>query len=178
MSSSWWSHELYSLSDSSAHGILQARVLAWVAFPFSRESSQPRDWTQVSRIVGRFFTSWVESRIYKMYKEHKYIYILFYYIYYLYLDAEKDWGWEEKGMTEDEMVGWHHWLDRHEFEQAPGVGDGQGSLVCCSPWGRKESDMTEWLNWTELIIYTYIYIYIFFFILVYQRKLNIVTCAL
>ena len=47
------------------------------------------------------------------------------------------------------MVGWHHWLDGHEFKQAPGVGDGQGSLACCSPWGHKESDMTEWLNWTE-----------------------------
>ena len=57
-------------------------------------------------------------------------------------DAGKD-GWQEKGMTEDEMVGWHHCLDGHEFEQAPGVGDGQGGLACCSPWGRKESDMTE-----------------------------------
>ena len=53
-------------------------------------------------------------------------------------------------MTEDEMVGWHHQLDGHEFEQAPGVGDGQGSLACCSPWGRKESDTTEQLNSTEL----------------------------
>ena len=61
-------------------------------------------------------------------------------------DTGKDWRQEEKGMTEDEMAGWHHWLDGHEFEQAPGVGDGQGSLVCCSPWGRKESDTTEWLN--------------------------------
>ena len=52
----------------------------------------------------------------------------------------------EKGTTEDEMVGWHHRLDGHEFEQAPGVGDGQRSLVCCSPWGRKESDTTEQLN--------------------------------
>ena len=51
-------------------------------------------------------------------------------------------------MTEDEVVGWHHRLDGHEFEQVPGVGDGQGSLVCCSPWGRKESDTTERLNWT------------------------------
>ena len=59
-------------------------------------------------------------------------------------------GEEEKGMTEDEMVGWHHWLDGHEFEQALGVGDGQESLVCCSPWGLKESDTTEWLNWTVL----------------------------
>ena len=62
-------------------------------------------------------------------------------------DAGKDWRQEEKGMTEDEMVGWHHWLDEHEFEHAPGVGDGQGSLVCCSPWDCKESDMNEWLNW-------------------------------
>ena len=59
--------------------------------------------------------------------------------------AGKDWRWE-KGMTEDEMVGWHHWLDGHEFEQAPGVGDGQGNLACCSPWGHKELDMTEWLS--------------------------------
>ena len=52
----------------------------------------------------------------------------------------------EKGMTEDEMVGWHHQLNGHEFEQAPGDGEGQGSLTCCSPWGHKESDMTERLN--------------------------------
>ena len=66
-------------------------------------------------------------------------------------DARKDWGQEEKGTTEDEMVGWHHWPNEHEFEQAVGVGDGQGSLMCCSPWGRKESDTTERQNWTELI---------------------------
>ena len=58
-------------------------------------------------------------------------------------DAGKDWRQEEKGMTEDEMVGWHHWLDGHEFEQAPGVGEGQESLACCSPWCYKESDTTE-----------------------------------
>ena len=62
-------------------------------------------------------------------------------------DVGKDWRQEEKGTTEDEMVGWYHCLYGHEFEQALGVGDGQGSLVCCSPWGRKESDTTEWLNW-------------------------------
>ena len=61
-------------------------------------------------------------------------------------DAEKDWRQKEKGMTEDETIGWHHRLSGHEFEQAPGVGDGQGSLVCCSPWSRKELDMTEQLN--------------------------------
>ena len=65
-------------------------------------------------------------------------------------DARKDWRWEEKGTTEDEMIGWHNWLNGHEFEQAPGVGEGQGSLVCCSPWGRKELDTTEQLNRTEL----------------------------
>ena len=64
-------------------------------------------------------------------------------------DAGKDWRQEEKAMTEDEMVGWHHWLDGHEFEQAPGVGNGQGSLACYSPWGRKGSDMTEWLKRNE-----------------------------
>ena len=65
-------------------------------------------------------------------------------------EAGKDWRQEEKGMTEDEMVGWHHWLNGHEFEQAPGVGDRQGGLVCCSPWSCKKSDMTEQLNWTKL----------------------------
>ena len=65
-------------------------------------------------------------------------------------DAGKDWMQEEKGMTEDEMVGWHHQLNGHGFEQTLGVGDGQGSLVCCSPWGCKELDMTEWLNRAEL----------------------------
>ena len=64
-------------------------------------------------------------------------------------DPEKDWRREEKGTTEDEMVGWHHQLDRLEFKQAPGVGDVQGSLACCSPWGRKESNTTEGMNWTD-----------------------------
>ena len=61
-------------------------------------------------------------------------------------DAGKDWGQEEKGTTEAEIVGWHHWLNGHEFEQASGVGDGQG-LVCCISWGDRESGMTEQLNW-------------------------------
>ena len=64
-------------------------------------------------------------------------------------DAGKDWRLE-KGTTEDEMIGQHHRLSGHEFEQALGISDGQGSLACCSPWGCKKSDMTEWLNWTEL----------------------------
>ena len=63
-------------------------------------------------------------------------------------DAGKDWGQEQKATTEDEMVGWHHWLNGHGFGWTLGVGDGQGGLACCSSWGRKESDTTEWLNWT------------------------------
>ena len=63
-------------------------------------------------------------------------------------DAGKDWGQEEKGTTEDEIVGWHHWLNGHGFGWTLGAGDGQGSLVCCSPWGHKESGTTEWLNWS------------------------------
>ena len=64
-------------------------------------------------------------------------------------DAGRDWGQEEKGTTEDEMAGWHYGLDGREFEWTPGDGDGQGGLACCDSWGRKESDMTEQLNWTD-----------------------------
>ena len=65
-------------------------------------------------------------------------------------DAGKDWRQEKKETTEDEMVGWHHWLNGHEFGWTPGAGDGQGGVPCCSPRGRRESDTTERLNWTEL----------------------------
>ena len=64
-------------------------------------------------------------------------------------DAGRDWGQEEKGATENGMAGWHHRLDGHEFERTLGVGDGQGGLACCDSWGCKESDTTEWLNWTD-----------------------------
>ena len=67
-------------------------------------------------------------------------------------DAGKDW-WQKKGATEDEMVGWHHWLNGYGFGWTLGVGDGQGSLVCCGSWGYKELDMAEQLNWTELSPY-------------------------
>ena len=80
-------------------------------------------------------------------------------------DSRKDWRQEEKGMTGDDTVGWHQWLDGLEFEQALGVDNGQGSLVCCSPWGHKESDTTEWLNCTELI-FLYLYnnsVYLFIY---------------
>ena len=70
---------------------------------------------------------------------------------------KRPWCWEGlraggEGTTEDEMAGWHHWLDGHESEWTPGVGDGQGGLTCCDSWGRKESDTTERLNWTELMV--------------------------
>ena len=65
-------------------------------------------------------------------------------------DAGRDWGQEEKGMTGDEMAGWHHWLERCEFEWTPGYGDGQGGLECCASWDHKESDPTERLNWCTI----------------------------
>jgi len=66
-------------------------------------------------------------------------------------DAGKDWRWEEKGMTEGEMVGWHHWFNAHGFGWTPGVGHGQGGLACWGSWGREELDTTERLNWTDRI---------------------------
>ena len=68
-------------------------------------------------------------------------------------DARKYWREKEKGTTEEEMVGWHHWLNGHEFAQTLGDGEGQGSLACCTPWDHKESDMTEWLNNKSIISY-------------------------
>ena len=70
-------------------------------------------------------------------------------------DAGNDWGQEEKGMTEDEMVGFCHWLDGHGFGWTLGVGDGQGGLACCGSWGCKDLDTTEWLNWTKLLLHHY-----------------------
>ena len=67
-------------------------------------------------------------------------------------DAGKDWRQEEKGTTEDEMVGWHHWLNGHEFEFTAGVGNGHGGLACFSPWDRRELDMTEWLNYLNWVL--------------------------
>ena len=77
-------------------------------------------------------------------------------------DAGRDWGQEEKGTTEDEMAGWHHWLEGRESEWTLGVGDGQGGLVCCDSWGHKESDTTERLIWSDLnrmlwLFYLYYY---------------------
>ena len=135
-----------SLPGSSVHGIFQARVLEWVAISFSRESSWPRDWTQVSHIAGRGFTVWATrearrgSRLFSGPRE-KGVYRP---------KSGRRWATTSLCSTPrriyhgtDEMIGWGHQLNGHEFEQAPGDGEGQGSLVCYSPWGSKESDMTE-----------------------------------
>ena len=81
-------------------------------------------------------------------------------------DAGRDWGQEEKGTTEDEMAGWHHWLDAHESKWTPGVGDGQGGLVWCDSWGHKELDTTEQLNWTELIVIFILILFLNFLVLI------------
>ena len=131
------------MSDSATpwivHGILQARILEWVAVLFSRGSSQPRDQTQVSRITGRFFPSWA-TREAHLIGNQPWIFIrrtdgeagapilwppdVKSHLIRKDPDAGKDWEQEEKGATEDEMVGCHHWLYGHEFEQILGDGDG------------------------------------------------------
>ena len=156
-----------SPSSSPVPGILQARTLEWVAISLStkkvecqridafelwcwRRLLSPLDFKEIQPVHPKGNHSWIfigrtdagaeililwppDVKNWLIWKDP---------------DAGKDWRWEEKGMT-DEMVGWHHRLKEHEFEQAPGVGDGQGSLAYCSPWGHKESDTTEWLNWTD-----------------------------
>ena len=87
-------------------------------------------------------------------------------------DAEKDWG-QEKRASEDEMAGWHYHCNGHELEQTLGDGEGQGSLVCCSPWGHKESETTEQLNWTDVVntgYYTIVDIYIALFLSIISRQ--------
>ena len=161
---------------SSIHGIFQARMLEWVAISFFRGSSWARDQAQASHTLGRLFTIWVtrededtvkcllracnpkgnqswisigrtdaEAKVPILWPPDAKGWLIR-----KDPDAEKDWRQEEKGTIENEMIGWHHWLNGHEFEQALGFGEGQGSLECCSPWGRQELDTTQWLNRTEL----------------------------
>ena len=146
--------------DYTVHEILQTRILEWVAFPFPRGSSQPRDQTQVSCIAAEFLTScttkearpkrnqlWIcigktdaeaEAPILRPSNAKSWLTGKD-------PDAGKDWGQEEKGMVEDES-----WMGSRlsgcEFEQILGDSEGQGNLACCSPWGHKESHMTEQLN--------------------------------
>ena len=126
-----------NLPGSSVHGILQARILEWVAISSSKWSSQPRDFFGRNDAKAEAPVLWPpDAKSWLTEKDS---------------DAGRAWGQEEKGTTEDEMAGWHHWLNGRESEWTPGVGDGQGGLACCDSWDRKESDMTERLNWTELI---------------------------
>ena len=92
-------------------------------------------------------------------------------------DAGRDWGQEEKGMTEDEMAGWYHWLDGHESEWTPGVGDGQGGLACRDSWGYKESDTTERLIWSDHFVLRVAFSYKthFPFIYIYIYKISVFT---
>ena len=139
--------------DYTVPEILQARILEWVAFPFSRGSSQPRDiHTTMYKIHSNGDQSWVffrrndaKAETPVLWPPHAKSWLTG-----KDSDAGRDWGQEEKGMTEDEMAGWHHRLDGHEFVWTPGVGDEQGGLACCSSWGHKELDKTKLLNWTEL----------------------------
>ena len=101
-------------------------------------------------LASRFFTTWevVKSTTWEAPKQNTKSWLIE-----KDSDTGRDWGQEDKGMTEDEMAGWYHWLNGRESEWTPGVGDGQGSLACCNSWGRKESDTTERLNWTEALYY-------------------------
>ena len=116
----------YSLPCSSVHGIFQARIQEWVAISFSRRSSSPRDWTctpcvsclSAGKPLSIHTWLWPPDVMSGLIGKDP--------------DAGKDWGQEKKGTTEDEIVGWHHWLDGHVFEQAPGDSEGQGSLAHCS----------------------------------------------
>ena len=184
--------KLYGLQPARllCHGIFRARVLEWVAMPYSKGSSWPTDRTRVSCLLhwhvdslplalpGKPLTGFMAYLNVKPKKKTlapRSPQGLFFH-YNLWCtktdakaetpvlwpphakswligkdsDAGRDWGQEEKGTTEDEMAGWHHQLDGRESQWTPGVSDGQGGLACCDSWGRKESDTTERLNWTEL----------------------------
>ena len=161
-----------SLPGSSVHGIFQARVLEWVAIAFSQWTwvwvnsgswwwtgkpgmmqsmgSQSRtwliDWTELKGnqpwvIIGRTDAEAEAPILWPLDMKNR--------LAAKDPDAGKDWRQEEKGMTEDEILGWHHRLNGQEFEQTPGDSVGQGSLPCCSPWGRKKSDKTKPLNKAE-----------------------------
>ena len=144
---------------SSVHGIIQASILEWTVIPFSRGSFQPKDQTQVSCIADRFFTIWATREIHdkedykdspsssrgiyrhlqRLLVEHiQHFVILTLLIFHNMLFLKLFFFLKLfKGMTEDEMAGWRHWLDGHGFGWTPGVDGGQGGLVCCNSWGRR-----------------------------------------
>ena len=126
--------------QAPVRGIFQAWILEWAAMSFSRRSSQLKLNPHLLLLLHFHVFSlppvlWPpHAKSWLIGKDS---------------DAGRDWGQEEKGKTEDEMAGWHHWLNGRESEWTPGVGEGQGGLACCDSWGRKESDTTERLIWSE-----------------------------
>ena len=140
-------------------GFSRQEYWSGLPFPSPGESFQPRDWTQVSCIVGRCFAIWAtrEAQLKEINPEYSLKGLMPKQAPILWppdaerrligkdLDTGKDWGQENKGVTEDEIVWWHHWLNGHDFEQIPGDSEEQGILACCSSWGQ-ESQMTEQLN--------------------------------
>ena len=164
-----------SLTFHTVHGVLKARILKWFAFPFSsgphsvwrklsakelmllncgvgEDYESPLDCKEIQPVHSKGISPGcsLEGMILKL-KLQYFGHLMQNWLIGKDSDAGRDWGQEEKGTTEDEMAGWHHWLDGPEFEWTLGVGDRQGGLVCCDSWGRKESDTTERLNWTELM---------------------------
>ena len=146
-------HIFYLEKEMATYSSILAWKSPWTEEPGGLQSMGLNDWACVHEGGGR----WVGSNKVVELKKKKYIY--FSIVYMLWSpdmknwltgkepDAGKDWRLKKKGMTEDEMVGWHYRLNRHELAQIPGVADRQGSLACCSLWGCKESDMTQRLNW-------------------------------
>ena len=163
-----------SLLGFSLHGILQARLLEWVAIPFSRGSFRPRcpasqadSLPSLAGLMLKLELQYFGHLMQLIGKDP---------------DSRKDWRQGEKGVTEDEMVGWYYWLNGHEFEQTPGDG-GQGSLACYSPWGHKESDMTERLNNNKNVLrvcccYFYVDRYSIDPVAFFERQISLVELTL
>ena len=140
-----------SLPGSSVHGILQARIPEWVAISFSRGSSRPRNQTRVSCIAGRFFTNWAMREAHVIYKNPPHVKS---WLIGKDSDAGRDWGQEEKGMTEDEMAGWHHWLDgRESVNSGSWWWTGRPGVLWFMGSQRVRHDWVTDLIWSDLINY-------------------------
>ena len=141
----------HSLPGSSIHGIFQARVLEWGAMVLEKTLESLLDCKEIQLVHPKGNQFWIFIGKTDAEAEGPILWLpgVKNWLIEKDPDAGKDWK-QEKGPAEDEMFGQHHLLDGHEFEQVPGVGNGQGGLACHVPWGHRELDMAEWLNWTEL----------------------------
>ena len=154
----WW---------AAVHGVTQSQTrLKWLSSSSIHTSECPLDCKEIQPVHSRGDQPWVffgrndaEAETPVLWPPHEKSWLIG-----KDSNAGRDWGQKEKGMTEDEMAGWHHRLSGLEFEWIPGVGDGHGGLACCDSWGRKESDTTEQLNWTVLIHILWFYPLICFYI--------------